>query len=172
MRFITSFITVLLLAVSALALNVNIARTSSEVQTASKPKPPKVCDPKYNKADLAQKQYEAVADFADLFVNKQDVLTAFNRWVPGEYKQHNPFSAQGREAAIKFLSDSFKSGTKTSKLTFFAGQGYGMQHFKMSSGNTTFAVVDYFKFRGTCIVEHWDVLQTITGTELNPIAFF
>jgi predicted SnoaL-like aldol condensation-catalyzing enzyme len=89
-----------------------------------------------------------------------------------EYKQHNPFSAQGRDAAIKFLSDSFKTGTKTSKLTFFAGQGYGMQHFKMSSGNTTFAVVDYFKFRGTCIVEHWDVLQTITGTELNPIAFF
>jgi hypothetical protein len=82
MRFITSFITALLLAVSALALNVNVARTS-EVATASKPKPPKVCDPKYNKADLAQKQYEAVADFADLFVNKHDVLTAFNRWVPG-----------------------------------------------------------------------------------------
>ena len=83
MRFITSFITVLLLAVSALALNINVARTSSEVQTAGKPKPPKVCDPKYKKADLAQKQYEAVADFADLFVNKHDVLTAFNRWVPG-----------------------------------------------------------------------------------------
>jgi predicted SnoaL-like aldol condensation-catalyzing enzyme len=32
--------------------------------------------------------------------------------------------------------------------------------------------MDLYRFQGTCIVEHWDVSQTITGNETNPIAFF
>ena len=91
-----------------------------------------------------------------------------------EYKQHNPFAEQGRTFAIKFLSDSFArpGGVKTTNLTIFGGQGYGIMHYRMENPDITFAVADYFKFKGTCIVEHWDVLQQITGTEPNPIAFF
>lgn len=89
MRFLTSFLTLLLLSVSALALNVKVARetaeaavTDADASLASK-KPPKVCNPNYRGSDLGQKQYEALADYADLFINKQDVLTAFNRYMPG-----------------------------------------------------------------------------------------
>ena len=88
MRFLTSFLTLLLLSVSALALNVNVVREDAEVATAdaevtTASLKPKVCNPNYKGSDLAQKQYEALADYADLFVNKQDVLTAFNRYIPG-----------------------------------------------------------------------------------------
>ncbi|KAF5320131.1 hypothetical protein D9611_010277 [Ephemerocybe angulata] len=170
MRFFTSSFTVLLLSVSALAMNVGRAEVEA-VDAASKPKP-KVCDPKAKGGNLAQLQYEALADFADLFVNQQDVLTAFNRYVPGEYKQHNPFAQQGRDFAIQFLTNGFAGGLVTDHLTIFGGQGYGIMHYKMAGPDITWAVADYFKFKGTCIVEHWDVLQQITGTEPNPIAFF
>lgn len=80
MRFFASYITLLLLSIST-ALAANVGRENVEV--ASKPKPPKVCDPKAKGSNLAQLQYEALADFANLFVVKQDVLTAFNRYVPG-----------------------------------------------------------------------------------------
>lgn len=90
-----------------------------------------------------------------------------------QYIQHNPFAEPGREFAINFLADSFANpSTTATKIKFFAGQGYGMAHFKLTLPTITFAVVDYFRFKGTCIVEHWDVLQEITGTEPNPIAFF
>jgi predicted SnoaL-like aldol condensation-catalyzing enzyme len=191
MRFLTSFIVTLLVSTSALALDMNIARQSLD---AARPKPPRVCNPNTKGNDLGQKQYEALADYANLFVFKQDVQTSFDRYVPGfvsgliyqrgtraltnqppsEYKQHNPFGEQGREFAIEFLKNGFAGGIKTSHLTIFSGQGYGIMHYKAQflSDNVTMAVVDYFKFKGTCIVEHWDVLQEITGTEPNPIAFF
>lgn len=95
MRFFTSSFTVLLLSVSALAMNVGRADAEA-ADAASKPKP-KVCDPKANGGNLAQLQYEALADFADLFVNQQDVLTAFNRYVPFQQRVQaaQPFRAAG-----------------------------------------------------------------------------
>ncbi|KAF6749134.1 hypothetical protein DFP72DRAFT_914719 [Ephemerocybe angulata] len=160
MRFIKIyFAAVLLCATSALA---------------KPPSKPKVCSTKEKGPDLEEKQQEALAGFAHLFLDKQDVKAAFDTYVPGEYIQHNPFSAQGREVAIEFLAASMAAGVKTSNLTIFGGQGYGSLHYKMVilTTNETYSVLDYFRFKGTCIVEHWDVLQTITGNETNPIAYF
>jgi predicted SnoaL-like aldol condensation-catalyzing enzyme len=43
---------------------------------------------------------------------------------------------------------------------------------KITNFTGTFSAVDYFRFRGTCVVEHWDILQQITGDETNPMAYF
>jgi hypothetical protein len=105
MRFLTSFFTLLLLSVSALALNINVVREDAEVATTDATTDaelttaslkPKVCNPFYKGSDLAQKQYEALADYADLFVNKQDVLTAFNRYIPG-YVSNELLSLEARK---------------------------------------------------------------------------
>ncbi|KAJ2933203.1 hypothetical protein H1R20_g3898, partial [Candolleomyces eurysporus] len=167
MRFLTSFIAVLLLSVSAMALNV--ARTDT---AGKKPPHSKVCDPNAKGKDLEKRRYDAVADFADLFLFKQDIRAAFDKYVPGEYIQHNPRAEQGRDFAIEVLTAGAASGIVSTNLTFFVGQGYGFMHYKSVFMNTTYAIVDYFRFKGTCIVEHWDVLQEITGNEPNPIAFF
>jgi predicted SnoaL-like aldol condensation-catalyzing enzyme len=42
----------------------------------------------------------------------------------------------------------------------------------LEAGGSSLAIVDLFRFEGTCIVEHWDALQQITGDEVNPNAFF
>ncbi|KAF4619581.1 hypothetical protein D9613_004827 [Agrocybe pediades] len=136
--------------------------------------PPKVCNNKERGPDLQAKQQAALEDFAHLYVDLQDVQTAFDRWVPGQYIQHNPNAAQGRDAAIAILTAGFADPQVTStNKTAFAGQGFGAVHFKLTlNPSTSFAVVDMFRFQGTCIVEHWDVLQQIFGNETNPIAFF
>jgi len=54
------------------------------VAASSKEKfPPKVCNNKERGPDLEAKQQAALADFAHLYVDLQDVQTAFDRWVPG-----------------------------------------------------------------------------------------
>jgi hypothetical protein len=95
MRFLTSFITVLLLSVSAMALNV-VARTDTG---DNKPSKPKVCDPNAKGKDLERKQYDAVADFADLFLFKQDIRGAFDKYVPG-YVQSPSESPQSNKSVV------------------------------------------------------------------------
>ncbi|KJA14154.1 hypothetical protein HYPSUDRAFT_150744 [Hypholoma sublateritium FD-334 SS-4] len=155
--------------ISALALALVASATSSYEGF-----PPAVCNNRTTGPNLEVKQQAALADFAHLYIDLHDIQTAYDRWVPGEYIQHNPNAPQGREAAIQILSAGFANPEVTStNATVFGGQGFGAIHFKLTvSPTTSFAVVDYFRFQGTCIVEHWDVLQQIFGNETNPIAFF
>ncbi|TFK21459.1 hypothetical protein FA15DRAFT_672586 [Coprinopsis marcescibilis] len=141
-----------------------------------KPKPRKVCN-RFEKGDLDKKQQDALADFAHLYFVARDIDTAFNTLtlLYRQYIRHNPNAEQGRHTAIPALKALWGNPLMTtSNRSWFAGQNYGMLHFKFIIGatNTSMAVVDKFRFEGTCIVEHWDVMQAITGNEPNPIAFF
>ncbi|TFK21439.1 hypothetical protein FA15DRAFT_688754 [Coprinopsis marcescibilis] len=137
--------------------------------------PPAVCNPNESGPHLQARQQAALDDFARLYFVERDIDTAFDRWVPGQYIRHNPNAEQGRHTAIPALKALWGNPQMTtSNRSWFAGEGYGMLHFKFRIGaaNTNMAVVDKFRFQGTCIVEHWDVMQVITGNEPNPIAFF
>ena len=39
-------------------------------------------------------------------------------------------------------------------------------------GLATKALVDIYRMDGTCIVEHWDVLQVVPANATNPVGFF
>ena len=34
------------------------------------------------------------------------------------------------------------------------------------------AIVDLFRFNGSCIVEHWDVIESVDNATTNPIALY
>lgn len=90
-----------------------------------------------------------------------------------EYINHNPYATSGRQNALNILVPALKDPSLSiSNHQWFAGQGYGLLHYKMTFNGSSSAVMDRFKFAGTCIVEHWDSVQGITGSESNPIAFF
>ncbi|TFK21209.1 hypothetical protein FA15DRAFT_717785 [Coprinopsis marcescibilis] len=156
----------------------SICSTSATPDTGrGKPTPPpKVCNPRARGPNLEKQQQEATADFAHIFLELNQVKAAFDRYVPGQYIQHNPNSQQGREYAIQVLTAIRADPTiVTSHITTFSGEGYGGMHYKVirpATENLTLAIFDYFRFEGTCIVEHWDVSQRILGNETNPIAFF
>ncbi|EAU82486.1 hypothetical protein CC1G_08237 [Coprinopsis cinerea okayama7 len=139
------------------------------------PWPPAVCNPKAKGPHLEAQQKAAFVDYTYLLTVKHDILTAYNRWVPGQYINHNPFAESGREFAIAFLKPYHDDPNFiTTNVTSFAGGGYGFIHLKLFFPDQPNPVVsmDYFRFEGTCIVEHWDVGAEITGDEPNPIAYF
>ncbi|EAU93632.1 hypothetical protein CC1G_02862 [Coprinopsis cinerea okayama7 len=165
MRFFSTLFTTLpCVALCTLALSVD---------ANSKTPRPKVCDPYAKGPRLAELQEEAIQEFAHLWLVKKDIQTAWDRWIPGKYIQHHPNAVGDREWAIEFLKQNFAApGTSTSNITVFSGKGFGVLHYKWTSPNITYAISDRFRFEGTCMVEHWDVIQTITGNEPNPLAFF
>jgi predicted SnoaL-like aldol condensation-catalyzing enzyme len=151
--------------------------------------------------ELQAAQQDAFANFAGLFLVQRDIQQAFDLYIPGcvvllslvstssishpsytlpfsitftsEYINHNPFANSGRENALAFLLPALAEPTLTiSNIEWFSGQGYGVLHYKMGLNGTYSAVMDKFRFEGTCIVEHWDTVQGITGNESNPIAYF
>ncbi|PPR01248.1 hypothetical protein CVT24_006012 [Panaeolus cyanescens] len=122
--------------------------------------------------ELQAAQQAVIKDFANLFLVQKNVRLAFDKYIPGEYINHNPFAQSGRQNALNVLVPALANQALTyDNVSAFAGGGYGLLHYRMKQGSNT-AVMDKFRFVGTCIVEHWDVAQTISGRESNPIAFF
>jgi predicted SnoaL-like aldol condensation-catalyzing enzyme len=94
-----------------------------------------------------------------------------------EYINHvSAASTQGCEAAIASLTALQSNPAMTwDRLTLFTGDGYGLFYYRRyipGSSEVDFAVMDKMRFRGTCLVEIWNVSQRIYGNETNPIAFF
>ena len=73
MRILSSFILALLLC----------SFGSAERHETPVLKKARVCDPKIKVPNLEKLQKQAFADYVDLWVTKRDVLTAYNRYVPG-----------------------------------------------------------------------------------------
>ena len=95
---------------------------------------------------------------------------AFETYVSGQYIQHDPNIADGREAAIAALAPKFSA----------AGARFDIRHI-IVDGNITVihlrgrsspealggAVADIYRIEGGRIIEHWDVLQPIPEKSLN-----
>ncbi|KAF6764241.1 hypothetical protein DFP72DRAFT_1163252 [Ephemerocybe angulata] len=126
--------------------------------------------------DIGRLQSLAIKNYAYILFVKKDVKAAFDAFVPGPvYIQHNPNIVSGRDAIIEALTGPWA----TPDLVFdhiqaWAGEGYGMVHYRTwgGGGAVHLSVMDRMKFQGTCIVEHWDLMQSITGNETNPEAWF
>lgn len=124
----------------------------------------------------------AVKDFTRLYIHEMEAKKAFDKWIPGRYTQQNvgvPDEAQGRDAAIKWLTEMQATpGMTYSNVHSFAGHGeqgaYGLFHFRRRVPGTEvdWAIMDMLRFTGTCFTDHWDAKNQIFGNETNPIAYF
>ncbi|KAF6759383.1 hypothetical protein DFP72DRAFT_134059 [Ephemerocybe angulata] len=170
MRFFTS---------SFAALSVLVVAASA-VATPSKPKP-KGCDPHASGKDLVKRQEAAIADYAHYMLDEKDPQTGFDLYVPEQYIQHAPsYPGDGRQVTLDYLVPFFKANEVFfSKLKTYAGSGHAFMRYQVdvppggASGlNGTFAGVNILRFQGTCFVEHWELLQQVTGKETNPHSFF
>ncbi|CAA7268952.1 unnamed protein product [Cyclocybe aegerita] len=119
-------------------------------------------------------QLEALQDFTHSFLVNRNIQVGFDDWIPGTYINHSPNAESGRESAVRVLIPFVSNPDLWITVAqVFAGQGFGLLHDRaMITNQLDIAIMDLFRFNGTCIMEHWDVGQTITGGEPNPIAFF
>ncbi|KAF6759396.1 hypothetical protein DFP72DRAFT_885074 [Ephemerocybe angulata] len=139
-----------------------------------------VCNPNAPLKGLQDAQQAAIEDYGHIILDLKDPQAAFDKYIPGGYFQHSAgIPRSGRQPTLDFLIPLFTApGVSVYHLRVFASKGYGFLHYQLDlrggreAGGTSLAVIDIFKFQGTCIVEHWDALQQITGTEVNPNAYF
>jgi predicted SnoaL-like aldol condensation-catalyzing enzyme len=125
--------------------------------------------------DLTQSNRKVLLDFVDLFYRQRRVREAFERHVADAYIQHNPNILDGREAAIIKLEPLFGSPDSSFDIQRILVDGeFGVIHLhgRRSRGERGGSVVDLYRLDGGKIVEHWDVMQPVPESAVNPRPMF
>ncbi|WBX76866.1 nuclear transport factor 2 family protein [Tenacibaculum ovolyticum] len=124
------------------------------------------------KKNLTQNKERAVA-VLKTFDNLED-LSAVENFVTDDYIQHNPTATDKKSGFIdllKFLKGiNYQSKTTIAKV--IAQGDMVVIHSKVedldAKENAISGVVDIFRFDDNgMIIEHWDVIETMTGQSLN-----
>ena len=107
----------------------------------------------------------------------RNVLTAMDstqvdRYISPDYIQHSSLAPPGRDALKAFL-DRVRVETPEASheigRTFVDGD-YVIVHLlvRLNHQHRGFAVVDIFRVENGMVAEHWDVLQDVPETSVNP----
>lgn len=128
------------------------------------------CPPR--SANLAAKR-RIFADFVQqLYINKE-YTQALTDHVSVDYINHNPFVSDGRDTAITFFQQPvFQDVVSDVLRTLVDGDLAAIHRRSQFPGAPPVAGVDIYRFDGTCIVEHWDVVQALPANATNPHALF
>ena len=123
----------------------------------------------------AQNKINAQA-FYDLMFNQCKPREAIEKYAGDEYIQHNPHVGDGKEAFIAYFERMAAEfpGKKVDFKRAIAEANYAVLHcHQVWPGDEDYAGIDIFRFddKGK-IVEHWDVLQVITGESKNDNGLF
>jgi len=113
----------------------------------------------------------------DTVFNQRKVQEGFDKYVGDTYKQHNPYAADGKQAAIDFLSKFLGTGAEYKydiKHVYVDGQIVIVHsHVTRGKDDRGSAVVDMFRLdKHNKIVEHWDVVQPIPEKSANDNTMF
>lgn len=129
--------------------------------------PPRSASPEEQRGILGQ--------FIQAFYKDRNGTKALLNHVAEDYIQHNPDILSGRQNSLDVLGP-FLSPNNVNYTIMNTGLDNSIAyiHYRMDliGGGQPSAVVDVFRFDGTCIVEHWDVAQQRPANATNPIAMF
>ncbi|KAH7124674.1 hypothetical protein EDB81DRAFT_664451 [Dactylonectria macrodidyma] len=157
----------LTLCVSALAWAGTAASFSVRPQARVPNCPPRPATLSQQRAILGQ--------FMQAFYVERNATKALLNHVSEDYIQHNPNALSGRQNTLEVLAPVLGSGALNFTLLRQAfDNNVAFIHYRMdlAAGGEPSAVVDVFRFDGTCIMEHWDVIQTRDPSSINPLALF
>jgi predicted SnoaL-like aldol condensation-catalyzing enzyme len=121
-----------------------------------------------NRASLSVR--EVAERFIELFHHQDNPVDAFTCWVHPDYIQHNPNAPTGRDATMAFLGNAVAANpelTHDVKRVIHGEEkdGEGLvavhHHFRRTSGERGWAVVDIMRIKDGYVVEHWGVMQPV-----------
>ena len=117
------------------------------------------------KARLERNKQTVIA-FYTTAVNDHDPEGAVQKYVGAEYRQHNPFAKDGKEAFIAFFKERFQRDPKARmEIKRVVAEGdfvvVHVHHLDPAGGKGR-ATMDWFRLDADGkIVEHWDVAQQV-----------
>ncbi|MBT2185473.1 nuclear transport factor 2 family protein [Sphingobium nicotianae] len=102
--------------------------------------------------------------------------TRVDEFIAPDYLQHSSLAEPGREPLKAWLDFVRKETPQATQKIYrvFAEDDHVIthQHVTRWPGDPGFAVCDIFRIADGKIVEHWDVLQEISATPVNPNSMF
>ncbi|EEY23487.1 hypothetical protein D7B24_009336 [Verticillium nonalfalfae] len=157
-----------LIAFSASCLGITASASPSFKLFSPKPNcPPQSANPWQQRAILA--------DFVEAFFVEQNATKAILNHIAEDYIQHNPGALSGRQNALDALVPFLSlPGVNLTVLRQGFENNLAFIHSRLDIDGVAqpTAIVDIFRFNGTCIVEHWDVVQARDPNSINPLALF
>ncbi|GME66204.1 hypothetical protein GTA08_BOTSDO11583 [Neofusicoccum parvum] len=163
------------LAATALALLVPSATANPWPPTYSNALAPAggapYCPPR---AASTAEQRAIFGEFVQKFLVEKNATRALLDHAAEDYIQHNPFFLSGRQVAIDALSGFPSSAVNYTIINRGFDADRGWVHYRLDTAGAPepSAVVDIFRLEGTCIREHWDVIQQRPANATNPIAMW
>ncbi|KAF4536870.1 snoal-like polyketide cyclase family protein [Lasiodiplodia theobromae] len=147
-----------------------LARTASAALIAQ-------CDPIPNcppHPTTIEQQRAVFTDFINMIYKGGNVTEAYLTYVSEDYIQHNPSVLSGRQNAIDAVQGFIDTGATFDVMHTAFDDGYGYVFSRVDFGGTAqpAAVVDVLRLNGSCIVEHWDVMQVKPANATNPLAMW
>lgn len=122
-----------------------------------------------------EKNKKMVVDFYNEVFNKHNI-DIIPKYVSEDYKQHNPFVADGRKAFMDFFKEDFvKNSNSSAEIKRVVAEGDTVAlhvHSRTNSQDKGVAIVDIFRIKDGKIVEHWDVIQEIPNETANNNTMF
>ncbi|SLM35821.1 hypothetical protein LPUS_05194 [Lasallia pustulata] len=110
-------------------------------------------------------------DFVSILYGDKNPIKAFDTYVALNLTEHDPFDAQGRDANAAKLAAIVPYAQFTVLRQNF-DNNLGFIHVRIEDNPEPDALADIYRMDGTCIVEHWDIVQARPANATNPIAMF